>query len=117
MLLRWSNAGHPPPLLRTADGRVRTLDTVPDLMIGVDGSRTRHGHDEVMPPGSTLVLYTDGLVERRTEGVDVGIARLARALEEHGSAAPDPLCDSLMAVLGGPPDDDVALVVLRVPVV
>ncbi len=115
MLLRWSNAGHPPPLLRTPEGAVRTLDTEPDLMIGVDGSRPRSGHDHVMLPGSTLVLYTDGLVERRTEGVDVGIKRLALALEEHGSSAPDALCDSLMATLSGPPDDDVALVVLRVP--
>ena len=115
MLLRWSNAGHPPPLLRTPDGAVSTLDTEPDLMIGVDSSRPRSGHDHVMLPGSTLVLYTDGLVERRSEGVDVGIARLAQALERHGSAQPESLCDFLMATMNGAPDDDVALVVLRVP--
>ena len=96
-------------------GAVSTLDTEPDLMIGVDSSRPRSGHDHVMLPGSTLVLYTDGLVERRSEGVDVGIARLAQALERHGSAQPESLYDSLMATMNGAPDDDVALVVLRVP--
>ncbi|HET9381998.1 MAG TPA: GAF domain-containing SpoIIE family protein phosphatase [Streptomyces sp.] len=78
--LTWAAAGHPPPVLRTPDGRVRTLDARPGAMLGIPLRQEIAEHTERLAPGSTLALYTDGLVERRAHGIDPGIARLATAL-------------------------------------
>ncbi|MBO4252771.1 PP2C family protein-serine/threonine phosphatase [Streptomyces griseorubiginosus] len=78
--LTWAAAGHPPPVLRTPDGRVHTLDAKPGAMLGIPLSQEIPDHTVPLPPGSTLALYTDGLVERRAQGIDPGIARLATAL-------------------------------------
>ncbi|MFR0354840.1 PP2C family protein-serine/threonine phosphatase [Streptomyces sediminimaris] len=86
--LTWAAAGHPPPVLRTPDGQVRTLDAKPSAMLGIPLSQQIHDHTMQLPPGSTLALYTDGLVERRALGIDPGIERLARAL---GSLGPERL--------------------------
>jgi serine phosphatase RsbU (regulator of sigma subunit) len=90
--LTWAAAGHPPPVLRTPDGQVHTLDAKPNAMLGIPLSQQIHDHTMEMPPGSTLALYTDGLVERRALGIDPGIERLARAL---GSLAPEQLAQDL----------------------
>lgn len=90
--LTWAAAGHPPPVLRTPDGQVHTLDAKPNAMLGIPLSQRIHDHTMEMPPGSTLALYTDGLVERRALGIDPGIERLARAL---GSLAPEQLAQDL----------------------
>ncbi len=65
--------------------------------------------------GATLVMYTDGLIERRHEDIDVGLTRLADALVRHGKAAPEALADSLLADLLPPTGntDDTALVIIR----
>ncbi|MGY6022926.1 PP2C family protein-serine/threonine phosphatase [Streptomyces spinosirectus] len=84
--LTWAAAGHPPPVLRTPDGQVHTLDAKPSAMLGIPLSQQIHDHTMEMPPGSTLALYTDGLVERRALGIDPGIERLARALGSLGTA-------------------------------
>ncbi|MEU9518581.1 SpoIIE family protein phosphatase [Streptomyces sp. NPDC048224] len=78
--MTWAAAGHPPPVLRTPDGRVRTLDAKPGAMLGIPLRQEIADHTVSMPPGSTLALYTDGLVERRARGIDPGIARLADTL-------------------------------------
>ncbi len=112
--LRWSNAGHPPPLLVDPHGRVRLLEGR-DLLLGVDPTVTRHDRTVVMGPGSTLVLYTDGLVERSGEDLDTGTARLAATvgrLVQAGLPLAE-LCDRVLADLPARPDDDVALVALR----
>ncbi|MFF8971680.1 PP2C family protein-serine/threonine phosphatase [Streptomyces sp. NPDC014995] len=79
-VLTWAAAGHPPPVLRDPDGRVRTLDAKPGAMLGIPLRQQIADHTVPLVPGSTLALYTDGLVERRAQGIDPGIERLAAAL-------------------------------------
>ncbi|TQJ46862.1 PP2C family protein-serine/threonine phosphatase [Streptomyces sp. SLBN-115] len=79
-VLTWAAAGHPPPVLRGPDGRVRTLDAKPGAMLGIPLHQEIADHTVPLEPGSTLALYTDGLVERRAQGIDPGIERLAAAL-------------------------------------
>ena len=78
--LRYCLAGHPPPLLRGPDGIVSLLGEATGVLLGLE---TRNRPEEVVTfaPGSSMVLFTDGLVERRDETFDTGIARLAIALE------------------------------------
>ncbi|MFB8246867.1 PP2C family protein-serine/threonine phosphatase [Streptomyces sp. NPDC055952] len=78
--LTWAAAGHPPPVLRRADGTVQILDAKPGAMLGIPLSQEIDDHTVRLSPGSTLAMYTDGLVERRAQGIDPGIGRLAEAL-------------------------------------
>jgi serine phosphatase RsbU (regulator of sigma subunit) len=114
--LRWSNAGHLPPVLRHADGTVITLDTDPDVLLGLEPGTERVDHSVALPDGATLVLYTDGLTERRGEDSDVGVARLASLVRELGGMPVEELCDELLQRLTPPSgaEDDIALLVLRV---
>lgn len=112
-LLRWSNAGHPPPLLIEADGAVRYLDEAPDLVLGWDPSVERFDHEVVLAPGATVLLYTDGLIERRRTSLQDGLDWLAKAAGQLAHASVDELCDGLLAQVEGHLDDDVALVALR----
>jgi GAF domain-containing protein len=113
--LTWAAAGHPPPVLRLPDGRVRVLDTKPGAMLGIPLEQEIADHTEPLTPGSTLALYTDGLVERRAQGIDPGIERLAAALGSFGSADLDAdLEDSADRILhpllsDSERDDDVCL--------
>lgn len=111
--LCWSNAGHPPPVLIGAGGHARLLDTAPNVLLGVAlGGRDDHALQ--LDPGATLVLYTDGLVERRGESVQAGLDWLAGFLRDTQALTPDQLCDHIVAQLGPSVEDDVALLVLRV---
>jgi serine phosphatase RsbU (regulator of sigma subunit) len=74
-------------VLRTPDGRVQTLDAKPGAMLGIPLKQEIADHTVPLAPGSTLALYTDGLVERRALGIDPGIARLAETLGSFGPAA------------------------------
>ncbi len=112
-LLRWSSAGHLPPLLIEADGTTRFLDEPSDLVLGWDPGLERHDHEHVLEPGSTVLLYTDGLVERRRVGLDRGLAWLAQATAQMSGATPEELCDALVELVGDHLDDDVALLALR----
>ncbi|HET7327951.1 MAG TPA: SpoIIE family protein phosphatase [Nocardioidaceae bacterium] len=113
--LTWSNAGHPPPLLRTADGAVRVLDGEPDLLLGLAAETSRHDGEVELDEGSTLLLYTDGLIENRDEHLDEGIARLSAHLAERGDLPLEDLCDEIVRHMlpddGG--EDDVALLAVR----
>jgi serine phosphatase RsbU (regulator of sigma subunit) len=111
--LLWSNAGHPPPVLVTPDGEAELLWRPADLLLGVDPDATRTDHLVPLPPGTTLVLYTDGLVERRGEPLDTGLDRLVGLVGELSALPTDELCDQLLQRLGGDAEDDVALLVLR----
>lgn len=113
--LRFSNAGHLPPLLRQPDGSVQVLTGESDLLLGFDAAAMRGERVVELVEGSTLLLFTDGLVERRDAGLDDGIDRLVGALSEYGGSDPERLCDELLRVVApGGNDDDIALLVLRV---
>ncbi|MFJ8976167.1 GAF domain-containing SpoIIE family protein phosphatase [Streptomyces sp. NPDC102282] len=113
--LTWSNAGHPPPLLRTPDGRVRALGAHDLLLLGAASSLGRHDHTEELPLGSVLLLYTDGLVERRDNDIDVSIQQTAAVLAAHGDEPLPQLLEALSHGLADAPQrDDVAVLVVRV---
>ncbi len=98
--LVWSNAGHPPPLLRNPDGSVDVLEaTDTDLLLGVDTTTARREQAALLAPGSTLLLCTDGLVERRGTSLDEGLDRLRAALAEVGGAPLEAVCDALLVQL------------------
>ena len=112
--VRFASAGHLPPLVVSPDGTARYLDggRVPPLGVSVDVV-----HEEAtveIEPGSTLVLYSDGLVEERGVGLDRGLETLERATLE-GPSDPEALCDHILAELFAErsPRDDVAVLVLR----
>jgi serine phosphatase RsbU (regulator of sigma subunit) len=114
----YSCAGHPPPLLAHPDGTVEVLDTATDPPLGAcDDAISRCQSTVPYAPGATLVLYTDGLIERRGEDIDLGLRRLADSLKRHHTLSPEPLADAVLTDLvptpRGGPDDDTALVVIR----
>jgi serine phosphatase RsbU (regulator of sigma subunit) len=114
-LLRWANAGHPPPILLERDGRTTVLGgPVGDLMLGVDCAAGRLEAVRELPPGSTVLLYTDGLVERYGSTLDVGTDRLRDLLGALADRPLDELCDALLEkMLQGRRQDDVAIVAVR----
>jgi serine phosphatase RsbU (regulator of sigma subunit) len=106
-------AGHPPLLLRAPDGAVRVLDEVTGLLVGVDGGAHRPTTVLDVPPGSTLLAYTDGLIERPGLDLDLGIAELVqRIAATPAEASPRAVCDAAVAgTLDG--RDDVAVIAVR----
>ncbi|QXG77741.1 SpoIIE family protein phosphatase [Modestobacter sp. L9-4] len=112
--LQWANAGHPAPLLLRADGTVDVLATAPEPMLGADPGRTRSDHRTRLAPGETLLLYTDGLIERRRSDLDAGQEWLVATVREHLRAGgrPHELCDHLLGLVAGHAEDDVVLLAL-----
>ena len=113
--LRWSNAGHPPPMVVMPDGSVSPLTSLEaDLLLGIDPGTPRVETQVVLDRGATVLLYTDGLVERRGQGLDEGLALLRSTLAELADLPLDEMCDALLArMLPDQAEDDVALVALR----
>ncbi|MFE6130516.1 PP2C family protein-serine/threonine phosphatase [Streptomyces sp. NPDC056437] len=115
-LLVYSSAGHPPPVLLHRDGRCELLDKATDPPLG---ARPEHvPRPQAGAPyrkGDTLVLYTDGLIERRGEDIDARLDLLKDALSGMTKFTPDRLADSLLERLGvaGGGQDDIALVIVR----
>ena len=111
--LEVANAGHPPPLLRRANGTVEQLAHASGPPLGVNGS-VRTTMSVPLLPGDTLLAFTDGLIERRTEDIDRGLARLAGQGRLLGSndlgGALEKLVDS---VRDHTRNDDVAAVAVR----
>jgi CheY-like chemotaxis protein len=107
--LRVANAGHPPPAI-CVDGDVRFL-TGRSALLGI---RAAHGVEVVdeLPAGATLLLYTDGLIERRGENLQAGLVRLARAAQTVEKDL-EAFCDRLLAEVNPASADDIAVVVLR----
>ncbi|WP_020140448.1 PP2C family protein-serine/threonine phosphatase [Streptomyces sp. 351MFTsu5.1] len=114
--ITYSSAGHPPPMLVHADGRVECLDRATDPPLDASPDPIpRPQATTTFAPGATLALYTDGLVERRREDVDTGLTRLADALTRHRKEDPETLADAVLAELlpTSGATDDTALVIVR----
>ncbi|MCK8438160.1 SpoIIE family protein phosphatase [Streptomyces sp. D2-8] len=114
--LTYSSAGHPPPALLHPDGTVTFLDQATDPPLGARPEHVRR--PEASTPfaeGATLVLYSDGLIERRDEDIDTGLARLTDSLVRHGRARPEALADAVLADLlpSTGNTDDTVLVIIR----
>ena len=108
-----ANAGHPPILLRAPGGAVRIVDGVTGLLVGVDHTTHRQTLSLDVPSGSTLIAYTDGLIERPGRDMDEGIHELCeRVAAAPAGASPRELCD---AAVSGALDhrDDVAVIAVR----
>jgi sigma-B regulation protein RsbU (phosphoserine phosphatase) len=113
-VLRWSSAGHLPPLLLHGDGRVELLASEPQTLLGAESTRPRSDAMAEVGAGDTLLFYTDGLVEQGRTGIDEGTDRLVAAVRELGAVPVDRLCDALIErIVGHRPDDDVAIVAVR----
>ena len=112
-VLHWSNAGHLPPVLIHPDGSVELLDDEPDLLLGVQPDAPRVDRSRVLAHGTTLLLYTDGLVERRGEGLDDGLHRMVDLTKTLADQTLAVLCDRLLRELAHEAEDDVALLAVR----
>ncbi|HWU06539.1 MAG TPA: SpoIIE family protein phosphatase [Streptomyces sp.] len=110
-----ASAGHLPILVRDEDGTVHRAEEPTGPPLGTGGWVHTSGTIP-LPPGSTAVLYTDGLVERRGEDIDEGVAALERALSG-AKGSPQVVCDRLIRSLGvtAEHDDDVAVLVVQHP--
>ena len=115
--LVYSSAGHPPPVLVEATGETQILGDGRGLPLGLRPGRTRAEARLTLPARATLLLYTDGLVERRDAPLDAGIARAARMVRDGGSDTLSDAADQLMSGLApsGGYHDDVALLLYRQP--
>jgi serine phosphatase RsbU (regulator of sigma subunit) len=111
----WANAGHPPPLLITADGATRYLTGAPEPLLGIQPERPRTTHTATIPAGSTLLLYTDGLIERRDRDLDSGLAALRDSAAALADQPLDQLCEELPVRMAPEPTDDVCILALRTP--
>jgi anti-sigma regulatory factor (Ser/Thr protein kinase) len=111
--VRFASAGHVPPLVVSPDGEARFLEGAPNPPLGVFDSS---GHEELtasLGPGSTIVLYTDGLVEQRGVSIDAGLEALRQAARD--PADPVELCDHLVDSMLSirPAHDDIAVLALQ----
>ncbi|MFD3475292.1 PP2C family protein-serine/threonine phosphatase [Streptomyces sp. NPDC058695] len=114
--IAYSSAGHLPPALLHTDGTVEFLDRATDPPLGARPEPTPRPEAEIaFEDGAALVLYTDGLVERRREDIDTGLNRLAECLTRHASADAERLADTVLAevIPRGGNVDDTAVVIIR----
>ncbi|MFD5862330.1 PP2C family protein-serine/threonine phosphatase [Streptomyces chartreusis] len=115
--LRWSSAGHPPPLLVGRDGLTRYLSEANGLLLGMASSHPRSEACITLPAASTLVFYTDGLIESRRQPLDVGMENLRRHAASLAHRDLDAFADQLLQrSRPHDNDDDVALLAIRLPV-
>lgn len=114
MSVRWASAGHPPPMVLSAAGRGRLLGGEPGPPLGVEPEARYFLHETRLRPGQTVLLYTDGLVERRGATIDDGLAALQQVVVPQSTA--QEMCDHVVSAL--PYDsgrrDDVTCLLLRV---
>lgn len=113
--LRWSTAGHVPPLLLTREHHVRYLLAEPGLPLGVDTTQPRPDHSRLLPPEATVVFFTDGLIEHPGHPVDESLSELAGLAAAHAAL---PLPEFVQALADQHPSDghdDMAILALRTP--
>ena len=114
--MRWTNAGHPPPVLLLPDGSTELLvDHDPLFGFRLTARAPRRDHSRGLPPGTTLFLYTDGLVERRDQDIDVGIEALLAVLDEVRDRPTEEIVNVAMGRLAVDAADDVVAFAIRFP--
>ncbi|MFH8376992.1 SpoIIE family protein phosphatase [Streptomyces cyaneofuscatus] len=115
--LIYSSAGHPPGIVVRPDGTTKLLEDGRSLPLAVRPGRPRPEGSSTISARSTLLLYTDGLVERRRRPLSAGIDRAGEALQDGRDTAVDDLASAVMSSLApdGGYDDDVALLLYRHP--
>ncbi|MFB7225370.1 PP2C family protein-serine/threonine phosphatase [Streptomyces sp. NPDC056227] len=113
--LRWSTAGHPPPLVFTPDGQARYLHADPDLPLGVDTTQPRHDHTQHLPAGTTVIFFTDGLIEHPQQSIETGLERLAALATEHAALSLQDFTQALADHHPSDGHDDMAILALRTP--
>ncbi|MFE3543260.1 SpoIIE family protein phosphatase [Nocardia sp. NPDC059177] len=116
-MVRYSNAGHMPPVLAPPGGPGRILEGGRAVPLATFDTPRRPEATTALPPGATLVLFTDGLVEQRGYDIDEGFVKIADVLSETGAALPRDVADAVLSRLAPAAgyDDDVAMVVYRQP--
>ena len=114
-VLQYSNAGHMPAILAAAGSGTTMLTDARSVPLAVRRDGPRPQVSQLLPPGSTLMLFTDGLVERKHESIDDGIARAADVLVDTMKLPLDAVADAMLSELAPAAgyDDDVAMVIYR----
>jgi serine phosphatase RsbU (regulator of sigma subunit)/anti-sigma regulatory factor (Ser/Thr protein kinase) len=115
--IEYSSAGHPPGLLVSPGGQTSWLDQGQSEPLFGQPSLSRQRGSAILEPGGILVLYSDGLIERRGESLDVGLSRLERLVTEMAERRPEGICDELFSRFGidaSRADDAVVLVIKSV---
>ena len=113
-VFRWANAGHPPPVLVPPDGEPELLREGVGMVLGVAPDRQRTDREVELAPGATLLLYTDGLVERRNDPDDTASAHLLDLVRRGKELPLSDLCDHLVRGTGADTGDDMVVLALRV---
>jgi serine phosphatase RsbU (regulator of sigma subunit) len=115
-VLRWINAGHPPPLLVGPGPVTRFLEGGHRTMIGVGIGSDGRTEQMTVPEGAILLLYTDGLVEERSASLSDGLDRLVKLAAAHYDAGPEALLDEILAsvLMRDRLDDDIAVLAVQV---
>ncbi|MBC8091271.1 MAG: SpoIIE family protein phosphatase [Pseudonocardia sp.] len=113
-VFRWSNAGHPPPVLVSPAGEPRFLVGDVGIVLGVAPDSPRRDGEVTIPLGSTLLLYTDGLVERRRDPENRAAADLLDLVSAHAHRSLGEFCDELVRGTSADTDDDIAVLAVRV---
>lgn len=114
--LAFSAAGHPPPLLVTPEGSVEYLELAGGPILGASLQAVTYGETRLhLPVGSSIVFYTDGLIEHRHEPITTGLDGLAEVVRQNSSLGPEGLADEILAkcVTNEARTDDVALLILK----
>jgi serine phosphatase RsbU (regulator of sigma subunit) len=109
----YANAGHPAPLLRRPDGSIELVDVATGPLLGVVEHCARQSATTDVPPRSDLVIFTDGLIERRSESLDAGMGRLRQVLRVGDPDDIERLADALVATAGEERSDDTAVIVIQ----
>lgn len=112
----WTNAGHPPPVVLVPDASAHLLEEHDHLFgVGPLAHLPRRDHDVVLAPGTTLFLYSDGLIESRGDDIDAGLDRLTALLDGNRHLGCQELVDLAIDTLAADSPDDVVALALRVP--
>jgi serine phosphatase RsbU (regulator of sigma subunit)/integral membrane sensor domain MASE1/anti-sigma regulatory factor (Ser/Thr protein kinase) len=112
-LVEYASAAHPPALLLDPGGEATWLDQAQSAPLYGDYSNERPYAVASFEPGSTLVLYSDGLIERRRESLDRGLDRLEELVQRYAGLGVSSICDELFARVGYAREDDAVVLVAR----